>query len=863
MNDLAPMNNPTTTTKEPITRVGDVIAGKFKVERILGEGGMGVVVAARHIQLDERVALKFLRPEMTNPETVARFDQEARAAVKLKSEHVARVLDVGLREDGLPFIVMEYLRGKDLGELLRESGPLPVEAAAELAIQACEGLAEAHARGIVHRDIKPENLFLVEHGDGWRTLKILDFGISKAVLIGSAVAKGESNIRTQHLMGSPCYMSPEQLRSTQSVDHRTDLWSLGSVLFELLSGSPAYDPDKPLTELIATILEQPPPRLSSVLPGVSAVIDHIIDRCLQQDRDRRFQNAAELAIALMPLAPKRARVAVERATAVTRAAGLSDGRLHVPSSVAPPPMGSSGSSGLSIPSGRVSGRTSRAPTPVPPAHASVLGKYRLVASLSHSSMWDVFVAMSPDLHGKLAVIKRLRQPLAEDPAFYATFVEQARLAMLLDHPNIVQTLDVGEQDGAAFFVTDYIEGQPLDAVVWEAKRAAIRISPLLSARAVADVCAALQYAHELSTVRDKDSHGVIHHHVNPRNVILTYDGQVKLVDFGVAKAARLSTSATSTTSLAPLLRETSGYAAPEQGAESIIDRRADIYSAGVVLWELLADRRLLRGDVSDTALQRFAAEPIPNVTDLVTDVDPELAAIVARAVDKSRAMRFQSAREMREALEAYLDTRDAPAQAFGEKLQGMFALTRKQVEQEIDACIDRASHEAMPDILSIPPARRRDDSGEALEPRHDTLPLPPRADAAVASPSLTPALSTGLAAGRRPRPLVVVALVLVGVLAGGVALAFLGKDERAQPRDAVANQPAALSSLPTPAPLPSARLPLAETSAANVASTATAPPAVTATPKHANASFAPAAAPAPKQPSSKPADSDLDIRMHR
>ncbi len=204
----------------PLVRAGDVVSGKFRIERVLGQGGMGVVVAAKHLQLDETVALKFLRAHaISDPDALARFTREARAAAKLKSEHVARVLDAGVTDDGTPYIVMEYLEGRTLGQLLEQQGRLDVSTVAEYAIQACEGLAEAHARGIVHRDIKPENLFLVERSQGWRVLKILDFGISKF----DARAASDTNISTHGMMGSPCYMSPEQLRSTAEVDHRTDL----------------------------------------------------------------------------------------------------------------------------------------------------------------------------------------------------------------------------------------------------------------------------------------------------------------------------------------------------------------------------------------------------------------------------------------------------------------------------------------------------------------------------------------------------------------------------------------------------------------------------------------------------------------
>jgi serine/threonine-protein kinase len=305
----------------PLVRTGDVVSGKFRIERVLGQGGMGVVVAARHLQLDETVALKFLRAQAnSDPDALARFTREARAAAKLKSEHVARVLDAGVADDGTPYIVMEYLDGRTLGKLLEDQGRLDVATTAEYAIQACEGLAEAHARGIVHRDIKPENLFLVERSEGWRVLKIVDFGISKFNVVRGA---SDANISTQSMMGSPCYMSPEQLRSTASVDHRTDIWSLGATIFELLAGSTAYRAGQTLPQLITAILEQPTPKLVEVRSDIPAELSGIVARCMAKDREERFASAAELALALLPFAPRRVRANVERALALTQAAAPS------------------------------------------------------------------------------------------------------------------------------------------------------------------------------------------------------------------------------------------------------------------------------------------------------------------------------------------------------------------------------------------------------------------------------------------------------------------------------------------------------------------------------------------------------------
>jgi serine/threonine-protein kinase len=341
--------------EQPYVSVGDVIAEKYRVEKVLGQGGMGFVVQATHLQLEERVALKFLhRSAMERPEIVSRFAQEARSAVKLKSEHVARVLDVGSIPDGSPFIIMEYLEGKDLAHYIDENGPLPVADAVQYVVQACEGLAEAHSRGIVHRDIKPDNLFLVERSDGWRSVKIVDFGISKAALAGAA-GGNQPGHQTTEILGSPYYMSPEQLRSTKNADHRADVWSLGATLFELLAAATAFDEELQLTELIVEILEKPHRRLSFYRTDVPPELEAIIDRCLEKDREKRFQNTGELAIALLPFAPRRARLSVERAVSLARASEqLNTPGLDVPlGSDFPPPMKSD-----RLVTGRVSGQLS-------------------------------------------------------------------------------------------------------------------------------------------------------------------------------------------------------------------------------------------------------------------------------------------------------------------------------------------------------------------------------------------------------------------------------------------------------------------------------------------------------------------------
>jgi serine/threonine-protein kinase len=317
------------------TSAGDILAGKYRVDRVLGQGGMGVVVAAHHVQLDERVAIKFLLPEMvSNPEAVMRFSREARAAVKIKSEHVARVTDVGTLDNGAPYMVMEYLEGSDLAAVVAR-GSLPVEQAVDFVLQACEAIAEAHALGIVHRDLKPANLFLARLPGGVESVKVLDFGISKATSLSGSGGQ-ESATRTKALMGSPLYMSPEQMQSSRDVDARSDLWALGIILYELLGGRSPFNADT-MPELILKIMSTDPEPLRNRRPDVPEPLVAAIMKCLVRDRRARYQTVGELAAALAPFGSRKARHSLERISQVMGAAGMASGLgTPVQDSLSPP-----------------------------------------------------------------------------------------------------------------------------------------------------------------------------------------------------------------------------------------------------------------------------------------------------------------------------------------------------------------------------------------------------------------------------------------------------------------------------------------------------------------------------------------------
>jgi eukaryotic-like serine/threonine-protein kinase len=286
---------------------GQVIGERYRVGALLGEGGMGVVCEAVHVGLELPVAIKFIRTDLKDDsEFVQRFLNEARRAAALKSEHVARVHDVGQLDSGALYLVMERLEGIGLEAHIREQAPLPQADAVSLIREACEGLSEAHAAGIVHRDIKPENLFLARRPDGKRTLKILDFGISKQTTEDAPTSLTNS----QRSLGSPWYMSPEQMIDTSSVDHRADIWSLGVVLFELLTGTRPFEGSS-IPEVCAGVLTAPAPALRERRPDIDPALESIVARCLAKNPDERHANVLELSRDLEPFAAARGDAAAE------------------------------------------------------------------------------------------------------------------------------------------------------------------------------------------------------------------------------------------------------------------------------------------------------------------------------------------------------------------------------------------------------------------------------------------------------------------------------------------------------------------------------------------------------------------------
>jgi|SRR6185369_10842580 len=284
---------------------GSILGNKYRIDGCLGEGGMGVVLSATHLELDSPVAIKVVREEYAGSEDIVeRVLFEARAVARMRSNHVVRVLDVARLETGCPYIVMEQLQGEELGLALWERGPFSVPQAIDYLLQACDGLAEAHGLGIVHRDLKPGNMFLARTPEGV-VLKVLDFGISKQV---NASLHSVTRIPRTSLtsagdpVGSPYYMAPEQMRASPDIDARADIWSLGAILFELLTGQCPYEGDT-MTEVCGKVLTEAPPSLGALSNGAATELDPIIARCLEKDPNRRYQTVGELAHALRSWRP--------------------------------------------------------------------------------------------------------------------------------------------------------------------------------------------------------------------------------------------------------------------------------------------------------------------------------------------------------------------------------------------------------------------------------------------------------------------------------------------------------------------------------------------------------------------------------
>jgi serine/threonine protein kinase len=341
--------------------------------------------------------------------------------------------------------------------------------------------------------------------------------------------------------------------------------------------------------------------------------------------------------------------------------------------------------------------------------AAVVGKYQIFATLGKGGMAEVYLAIlrGPLGFNKLAVIKRLRPHMAEDPSILGMFLDEARLAARLSHPNVIHTYDVAESNGAYFIAMEYLEGQPLNRVLVDLSRAGRPLPLPMGVRIIGDALQGLHYAHELTDYDGKPLE-IVHRDVSPHNIFVTYDGQVKLVDFGIAKA-RLSRTHTEV----GVLKGKVAYMSPEQALGEPVDRRADLFSMGAVLWEMITGRRLFGADSATATLHRLLNDPVPPPS-AVGPCDPQLEAIVVKALAKAAGDRFRSAAEMRDALEGWLQARGHVVRQadIGQLLGDAFREVRAQVQRQIQQQMAAAQQDAS-DSSSLPSLRGLADAWES------------------------------------------------------------------------------------------------------------------------------------------------------
>ncbi len=446
---------------------------------------------------------------------------------------------------------------------------------------------------------------------------------------------------------------------------------------------------------------------------------------------------------------------------------------------------------------------------VGPTQGTSFGKYQLFASLGRGGMADVFlsVARGPMGFNKLVVIKRLRQALAEEPSFRTMFLDEARLAARLNHPNIVHTYEVGEHNGIYFIAMEYLEGQSLNKVMKDSVRAGGTLPEVIAARIVADALSGLNFAHEL---RDYDGSplGIIHRDVSPHNIFVTYDGHTKLVDFGIAKAALSSTETE-----VGVLKGKVAYMSPEQAMGGPIDCRADIFPMGIVLWELLTGKRLMTGESAAQTLHRLVNVPIPRVRDLVPTVDPILDEITARALEKDPVARYQSAAEMRDALEGYLARLPGSRQdEVGRRMVEIFGHVREEVQRQIQkhmAAINAAGNTQELQALTAESLKRMERSGANISGQLLHLGIGSGSGSGIVS-NYPPNSEAGAASGvhaaqvgqRRANAVLVVAALLF--LASALGAGFMFWKGRSNPNGGVPSASPSATLAGDPVRLPTA-----------------------------------------------------------
>ncbi len=640
--------------QQPV-KAGAIIDGRYCVERELFQGAANVVFVARQLANDKAVAIKLLF-EDTDVTTKRRFIRGGRAIQRIESEHLPRVYEVGKLDTGQPYMVMELLTGRDLATIIAPGDPLAVPDVIDYGLQTCIALSHVHRSGVIHRDVEPANLFLTERSDGSTLVKLLGFGIAKvnALTVNSAQP---TLTQTGAILGSPRFMAPEQMHAAQGVDQRTDIWSLGGVLHELLSGRPAFSGDN-LAELCVNILQNPPAPLLVLRPELPPELAAVIGKCLHKEPEGRYDNIGQLARALAPFGGSRAHEQLSRITGSLAENDEPSGPESIELSTLP--LSPTSETLEDQPAATVTQERSESEIYCATDHTAneardadlslipgeiFAGKYRIEQLIGRGGMATVTLALHLGLRRQVA-IKVLKAPIAKP--VMKRFEREARILAGLDNEHLVKVFDVDWlPTGRPYVVMEFLKGTDLSQLLRER-------SPLPIAEAVAYVlqaCVGLAEAHAAD---------IVHRDLKPANLFLAdqpdQQPQVKVLDFGISKLRTSFGQATTEGTLTPTdaMMGTPAYMSPELWTNAkMVDPRSDIWALGVILYESITGQKPFDGkNLIELGPAVLLHGPL-TMQSLRADTPPELAAVVSKCLATIPEERHADLADLARALEPF------------------------------------------------------------------------------------------------------------------------------------------------------------------------------------------------------------------
>lgn len=581
------------------------------LERV-GSGAMSVVYKARQDFTDRLVAIKMLRAQLCcDPANVKRFQREAKAIARLNHQNLLNVYGVGRTKNGQPYIIMDFIEGKSLAQIIAEQGAIPWQRVATIFIQACDAMQHAHAHRIIHRDLKPDNIMLIDNPSGVDHVKVVDFGIVK--ITDESQALSQRLTQTGEVWGSPVYMSPEQCMG-RDLDHRSDIYSLGTVLYECLTGKEVFSA-KLITEIVMKQLNQKPESFATVRGDldIPAWLEQITMKALEKDPADRFASMEEM---------KRH---IER--------GLLSNKDTADSVLKPPMASDSHVTAVRMPLDSEDDFIGK----------TIGGKFFVQSLIGDGGMSVVYKAQQQGINRPVA-IKLLRDELCDEEANVKRFMREARAVSQLTHPNLVAIYDVGTAfTGQPYMVMEYLQGQSLSELLEDTGKLPLeRALPIFI-----QVCDVMQFAH---------SQGFIHRDLKPHNIMLITAGDrkdfVKLVDFGIVAFDGQRQAASQKLTAAGEICGSPIYMSPEQVLDEPVDARSDIYSFGIVMYECLAGRPVFGGKkITDVLSKHVNAAPPPfceSAPEL--DIPPALEGVIFKTLEKKPNLRFNTMGELKESL---------------------------------------------------------------------------------------------------------------------------------------------------------------------------------------------------------------------